>query len=459
MEYTNLLTFAVFLYTTAFIFNIKSFAKVVSCLRGKEFWLVVAWCSLFLAQGQLFSNSLDGVGGEISFLGAVYQLVWMFIALLVLVFQGVTFSYSKDLINSSLLYYLIYAGTGVFTCFLSVSPFLSFYKAFQLALVVSILIVFAYHFYIISITLHLSDITIGLVSVVIYCSALNGIFIPDQCFHFLYGGGFLGFTLNSIYPLVQANELGLLSAIVFIVSLSRVFYGFARRSNFFWISSCVLSASVMYGAQARTSLFSLALSVFILFYYFFKSYRFVFIALIIVIALFFAEDFIGQFGGSDLAVYLRRGATQDQLETFSGRTQLWKSGVEMFVDSPFIGHGFQAGVRLSGGKFGIPMGLNMHNSYLQILIDSGLIGFVPWLMFLVSSFLYVCRSFYNKYNYTRFYQYDLEAVLIFIIVYFRTFLGQVLVVHNFSTMLIVAIIFSIYSNNYRLKMEDAGWIV
>jgi O-antigen ligase len=51
---------------------------------------------------------------------------------------------------------------------------------------------------------------------------------------------------------------------------------------------------------------------------------------------------------------------------FTGRTESWKSGFELFWESPLIGHGFRAATDVGVG--------GIHSGYIKIFVESGLIG-------------------------------------------------------------------------------------
>jgi O-antigen ligase len=196
---------------------------------------------------------------------------------------------------------------------------------------------------------------------------------------------------------------------------------------------------VLIGAQARTSIAALTISIVVMAYFIPKlrwlSYCIAILAIVLVVYY--------QISGTELGImdsitnYLRRGATDQQLSSLSGRTELWQAGFRMFKDSPFIGYGFQAGARMAGAAYGVPNGTNMHSGHMQVLIDSGLVGYILWLMFVVSM-LFLPISVLKKKVLsmkTEIGRFHLEVTLIMFVIFFRSFLGEVLVTHEISTML------------------------
>ena len=60
---------------------------------------------------------------------------------------------------------------------------------------------------------------------------------------------------------------------------------------------------------------------------------------------------------------------------FTGRTEVWAEGVRLWSDSPLLGRGFQADRLLIGS--------HMHNTFLHALIQTGLIGGLPFFLALL----------------------------------------------------------------------------
>jgi O-antigen ligase len=86
----------------------------------------------------------------------------------------------------------------------------------------------------------------------------------------------------------------------------------------------------------------------------------------------------------------RLGTTTTSVEELSlgGRFNIWKGGVKAFAQQPLFGYGtaeFKAAVR----PFGV--GQLAHNSYLSILVEQGLVGFLVWATMFVTVIMAVLR--------------------------------------------------------------------
>jgi O-antigen ligase len=105
-------------------------------------------------------------------------------------------------------------------------------------------------------------------------------------------------------------------------------------------------------------------------------------ASVVAMLVFFAStgetlaDVIAQAAKTDplVAQLLLRGQSVRDLESFSGRTQLWEAAWPLLLDRPILGFGFQ------GSRAALlaatPWAAYAHNALLQTLLDLGLLGAV-----------------------------------------------------------------------------------
>lgn len=81
---------------------------------------------------------------------------------------------------------------------------------------------------------------------------------------------------------------------------------------------------------------------------------------------------------------ISRYGTSDLNDYSSGRIDLWKKGLNIFLDNPFFG---------AQESFSEIVGSNTHNTYLEILVSRGFVG----LFLFISIFYYIFKNIYNKY--------------------------------------------------------------
>ena len=84
-------------------------------------------------------------------------------------------------------------------------------------------------------------------------------------------------------------------------------------------------------------------------------------------------------------IVTRLATTSTEVEglTFGGRFKLWKAGLNAFSQKPISGYG-TAGFKLAITPQLGSLAQVAHNSYISVLVEEGLVGFMLyWLMFLI----------------------------------------------------------------------------
>ena len=85
----------------------------------------------------------------------------------------------------------------------------------------------------------------------------------------------------------------------------------------------------------------------------------------------------------------------------SGRLRIYKSGYELFKERPFIGNGIYSTPSLLNDKFGLYGIQQMHNIYLQLLVELGLIGAIIFITLIVTIYLMTYRLLKKSYCYNQ----------------------------------------------------------
>jgi hypothetical protein len=73
--------------------------------------------------------------------------------------------------------------------------------------------------------------------------------------------------------------------------------------------------------------------------------------------------------------------------TFSGRQAVWSDGWGLFKESPFWGYGFQADRLI--------LGTHMHNSVMHAMLQTGLLGTIPFVLAIVFAWILLLRLVKN----------------------------------------------------------------
>ena len=447
-----LLLSAVIPYAIALLLRLPVVVRGIRDTKGTVFWICAAWVAMFIGQCKFFgeNESATNIGSLSS--AALYQIFWMAIAFIIVTRLFLRVKFSSQAWRLPVIALLAYSFWGVTTSAFSPAPLFSAYKASLIAMD-ALLVLMA-----LSVLKErarpeiLLDVTYFLIGIVVAAAALGGVLYPTEAFHDIYGG-FRGVMHGTIIH-IHFNELGLLSAITVVVSVRRAFSSGTAVERIFWTAQAWVGLIVLFNATARTSIASLFVALLAL-TFLIRQLRPVLVVLILVGIVGGASLWLSNaklnLDQTDAAAYLRRGSTDEQLKTLSGRIPLWGIGFEMFKDAPFTGHGFAAGTRYAGRDYGLPEGTNMHSAHVAVLVDSGAPGYIFWIIFVMTpAFLLVRRLVSRKYIYSEnYWGLHVETTLVMFIIVFRSFLGAVLVLHHFTFLVYCATIIYIYLMSYR----------
>jgi len=225
---------------------------------------------------------------------------------------------------------------------------------------------------------------------------LGAILAPDVAFYSQYGA-LSEKRLQGLLPAMHPNEIGALGAVAAIVGFVRAFgsqRGSTRRS--YWAAQFVVGSIVVFLAQARTSLIGLVIGAALSAVSIPRLRRYVGIsiagmAMAALVSAVHSGSVDWHKGPVEVVTaYLQRGeeiSNLSDVEDFHGRLDDWRGGARMIADSPVVGHGYDAGVREIGPSYGISAP-HMHNAHLQVLVNTGVAGYLPWLaLVLLTSWL------------------------------------------------------------------------
>ncbi len=128
----------------------------------------------------------------------------------------------------------------------------------------------------------------------------------------------------------------------------------SSRGNFLALALCVIGNVLHLLNNRKLSLFKKGLI----------------IALTIIALIIFYNYASNNYGD-----FLNRMILFDQDETGNGRRELWKQGIDLWLEKPIFGGGYEA--------LGRQIRKGAHNTYVQLLCDTGIVGFILFVSFLV----------------------------------------------------------------------------
>lgn len=102
---------------------------------------------------------------------------------------------------------------------------------------------------------------------------------------------------------------------------------------------------------------------------------------------------LGHYGESLLIIF-SRGETQFQ--HLSGRTLMWQYALESWQEVPWIGKGHWIGVSEALGTTVFEGISQLHSSYVEVLLASGVLGLLGWLLYTGGNFISAISVLWNK---------------------------------------------------------------
>ncbi len=104
-----------------------------------------------------------------------------------------------------------------------------------------------------------------------------------------------------------------------------------------------------------------------------------------IVLLVLAVEFWGEITGAVLDL-LKRETVSDVADVLSGRSEIWPLGLQLFAESPIVGHGIgtsQALLAQHEWAFVEHQGRHFHSSYLTVAVETGLVGLIAVLLVLL----------------------------------------------------------------------------
>ncbi|MEF8698646.1 MAG: O-antigen ligase family protein [Candidatus Accumulibacter sp. UW20] len=181
-------------------------------------------------------------------------------------------------------------------------------------------------------------------------------------------------SMGGVVPMVNPNMLGQLGGIVAMVGIFRLLLGSGRRSVGDFLVPAVGMAT-LFLAYSRTSILACVLIYFLATIRLRRTRWLLFLTLPGAVAVtLFAEQ---------LTTYLARGQSAEQLHSLTGRMQMWESALNVFWERPLLGHGFFVGHKsVEWGSSGKLLA-TVDSTYIETLVNVGIVGFVLVLSFAV----------------------------------------------------------------------------
>lgn len=317
---------------------------------------------------------------------------------------------------------LIYALVGIISSiFLSIKPSLALYWAISYILVLAVLFLTLADTKSISSLASIINLSWVIVFGIVIFLFLFFLFQPGVISSLISEGIFAGRPYERLAGVLAEIEtfgmagtrptgLGRYAAIVAIFALARTILN-KERKKFLWYLLFLIFFFLLYFSQARTAIYGFILGIFIIFLLKSKSKTeifgwslfIIFLLILTSLYLFYPSILMEEIVTPQVSLIkppeapppeapppeAPPPATPPLYLTLSGRTTgIWPQALKLFLKSPLIGWGFQADRIFLEGQ-------HAHNAILHALIQTGIIGTIPFLIAFIWSWLILFKLLKN----------------------------------------------------------------
>ena len=346
---------------------VKSWFSVLRKETGIFILIILAFVGIFLTPDPNASIGISEIDPyrffRIILMVGIAAIVWMLLAL-----KG--FRFNKP--GASLWWMFVFSIYAMASSLYSVNPLLSLWKGFEVFTIVSLFLYVSSQIRNFDDLNSIIDIFKFIILFLVISSLVGAIIAPGQALIIQRGGigGVHAYAYRGVFPSIPPNSLAQLGAMVGVTGLVALLYTDRMRNRIMAAGLLILGLAALLLAHSRTSILSFVLAVMFLFV--FGKHRFLGLGLAVLAGaiLLVIPEFIS-YGEQ----YVVRGQTHDAFVTLSGRMNFWPDVLEAFRLSPVIGHGYYAGHRdlVVGGRQLLQYS-SVDNTYLEVLVDLGIIG-------------------------------------------------------------------------------------
>ena len=258
--------------------------------------------------------------------------------------------------------------------------------------------------------------------------------------------GVIPFFIQGHFPVLNPNTVGFICAQLVLHNVGQYFRAEKRSRKYISATITMLSIALLIFAQSRTSIAGVMTGLFVYLILDKKKSAAAGLTLIGAVMLIFTS-------GMDIVEsYLLRGQSEELVRTLSGRTHGWAAAWELFMQSPWTGHGFAAAARTQ-----ILAGQNastLHGAFFDVIVGVGIIGLIPWLAAIILMLAKMTRLTLNlskwaRNKYERSIHAEMAAMTAILLIRSATSSG--IAMHEHAFMLLLCIIGYSYMMYKQIK--------
>lgn len=176
-------------------------------------------------------------------------------------------------------------------------------------------------------------------------------------------------ALSDLNGLSRSSGVARWAAVPGLVCLVRTYYTRRWSSIAFYLAGAAISFYIVYRMESRGAVFGVVTALLFALFVSTKMRRyalpFAFVIMVLIIILESPTTLSNR-----ITTYIYRGQSKAEFFTMTGRTQTYALGIAAFEDAPLLGRGQWADRLVFHG--------HVHNSFLQALLNAGIIGGIPY---------------------------------------------------------------------------------
>jgi O-antigen ligase len=232
----------------------------------------------------------------------------------------------------------------------------------------------------------------ALLGLLLVTTWIGAVIDPADAFSVGAAGLFVIPQLNGVFPVLAANGVGTMAAILTLVAISRLTIPVEKKTSRGWyLALAGFGIVTMVLADCRSAIFGFLVGILILL--FFTRHL---VAGTFVLASGVLLTVVSG-AGNGILLYLARGQQVKELEGLSGRVGFWQFAWQKFLERPFTGWG-----GFAGGRFLIlpqitdpsqPMISDLHSNIMEPLVDTGMFGLLFILLAVFGVWWYLYKGF------------------------------------------------------------------
>jgi O-antigen ligase len=264
--------------------------------------------------------------------------------------------------------------------------------------------------------------------------SISGILFSEEAFHTYMFAEYsfqTHFALTGVFPKIHPNSSSQIGAMFALIGVSYLMINEIGRRRQNAIICLIFGVTIMLLGHARTSniAFFLVLAFIILSSGKIKN-KWIFVFFVFA---FFSLALLMNELMEVVYAYLRRGQTQDELLSLTGRTYMWQMAIKDFLKEPWIGYGYYSASKEISSRI-ITGGSNIDNTYLNVLIGGGVILAFPLILSAIHTLISLWKTKKKTNSSTKRIIWT-QTTGIFLLIFIRSFSGPTFDANHFNLMM------------------------